>query len=205
MSVCPYVRLSVRMSVTPFQNLWYIYPRRIYWSTIGLVKLHIGLYFRPYFDKSWTGAKWQTWANLDFFHDERSVTPLSGGTCPNFGDSWRIKLLNDKVHMTVVPGDGGRWCGKIFFHRILPPQFILMNFFKNHEYVCVQNLQEVTWEWLQVMGEDDVSGAKLSKFFKVVFWSLSGQKWILEWVKPLKNITMSPRSSWDLNFLLLPV
>ena len=105
--------------------------------------------------------------------------------------AWQSALLPFKFEQFCSnvgqwPGDGRR-CGKDFVHRTLPPQFIFMNFFKNHEYVCVQNLQEVTWEWLQVMGEDDVSGAKLSKFFKVVFWSLSGQKWISEWVKPLKN------------------
>ena len=35
---------------------------------------------------------------LGFHHDERSLSPLSGGTCPIFGESWRMKLLNDKVH-----------------------------------------------------------------------------------------------------------
>ena len=63
-----------------------------------IFKLQFGLIFRPNFDKTLTGRKWQTLANLDFFHDERSLSPLSGGTCPIFGKSWQTKPLKDKVH-----------------------------------------------------------------------------------------------------------
>ena len=63
-----------------------------------IFKLQFGFIFRPNFDKTLTGRKWQTLANLDFFHDERSLSPLSGGTCPIFGKSWQTKPLKDKVH-----------------------------------------------------------------------------------------------------------